>query len=199
MTTRIFAVSALLLPLFLGACDDDDSGSDSGGASGGGDEVGGDGGGDLTPVIDVDVSVSGAVQFTGTFTTRRYEYTAKESCAAIVAEGSGGGGYGPAGSWQVPKPYFGTAVDGSDLAVYVEIDDRDYEGAGTYEMDVLRFGQIDFDGEFQGVEYSQEDGQSTSVVTIDGTMAGDWTFTELLADDGSGNTVSGRVSWRCRD
>jgi hypothetical protein len=207
----------------LGGCDDDDDdlagtatdGSSTSGGSGastgsatssgsagssGGNSGASTGGGDaLSPYIDGTVSVTGAVSSMGTFQTSRYEYSAMTSCADIVAMGSGGGGYGPEGSWQVPKPYFGEYADGRPFSLYVEIDDRDFAGAGSCPLDLLRFGEIDFDGDFEGLRFEQDDLISTSVVTIDAGMNGSWTFTNLVADDGSGATVSGSVTWTCRD
>lgn len=166
-------------------------------ADGGGDS-GGDGDDDFAPYVDVTVDVTGAVTTTGTYETRRYEYTVKTSCADVANLGSGGGGYGPEGGWQLPWPYFDKLSDGRPFSVQLEIDDGDFTGPGTYPGEDLRFGYVDFDGQFKGVQYEIDDLQTTTSLEFDAGMNGVWTFTDLVADDDSG-TISGSIAWTCSD
>ena len=147
------------------------------------------------PGTEGSVSVSGTITLTGSESVAgdfsNGTWTAQTSCQAAAQYGSGGGGFGPSGSFMVPGPYFGDPLsDGTAYDTSLEL--PDYDGPGEYDRVAysITVGSLP-----DGVRYNLDRAESaTATVSPDGS--GTVVFTGAPNDSGDA-AISGEVAWTC--
>lgn len=142
-----------------------------------------------TVTVSGTITLTGAESVSGGFSNSAW--TAQSNCQAAAQYGSGGGGFGPSGSFMVPGPYFGEPLsDGTDYDTSLEL--SGYDGPGDYDGVAY---SITVGGIADGVRYNVDQAESaTASVAPDGS--GSLVFESAPSDSGD-SSVSGRITWTC--
>lgn len=140
-------------------------------------------------IVSGTVTITGGASVAGDF--RNGIWTAQPTCEDAAEFGSGGGGFGPTGSYLIPGPYFGDPLsDGTEYDTTLEL--SDYAGPGTY--DSVDYN-ITIGGVTTGTQWQVSEASSVSVTVLpDGS--GSLEFTDAPSADGSA-TSSGEIVWDC--
>ncbi len=173
----------------LNAC----GGSSQGTGGGGGGSNGGGGGGSSGSCagsaicFTMQVAVTGAVQVSGTVQIPGSVQVGTDvsSCSAWAK------GKATSNSFSIPRPDYGTTLDGNPFSVNINTGGQTFHGPGTYPSE--------FGGAFGvgGMNFAGVHGNSSNgVAVIKADGSGSFTFNNVPSTGGSGS-ASGSFTWTC--
>lgn len=178
-------VAAAAVILGLDACGSSAQGTGGAGSNGGGAGSGSCAGSAIC--FTMQVAVTGAVQVSGTVQIPGSIQVGTDvsSCAAWAK------GKASSSSFNIPRPDYGTTLDGNDFSVNINTGGQAYHGPGTYPTE---FGGAFGAGgmNFAGIHGTNSSG--VAVIKPDGS--GSFTFGNVPSTGGSG-TASGTFTWTC--